>query len=216
MERLISRPGLGRALFLLVWVFLCTKSVLAGPRFESSHGDSYSSTAIETKWRLQNMNMTRRWMRGTRVTMTGPGFAYTRTTLKTPASNTNIATHHDKIKHTGGAKVKCTAQYWIEGKETWPRMLPIVSTVGKVLGSGAFEAYGHPELTVLDAMRMEEHDGYSSLLKQTSTALVNAYSREGFPYQPWRVKTLFIQSLVSQQAAAAQAAQFRSANEACP
>jgi len=96
-------------------------------------------------------------------------------------------------------------RYWSEGKETWPRMLPVVSMVAKVLGSGALEAYGHPQLTVLDAMRMEERDSYISLLKQSSTALVNAYRREGFPYPPWRVKTLFIQSLVSQQATAAQA-----------
>lgn len=216
MERQVSKPGLGRGLFLLIWVLLCSKSVLAGTWYESSHGDSYPSTAIETKWRLQNISVSRRWRRGTRDAMAGPGFAYSRTTLKTPASSTNMPTHHDKTKNTAGAKVKCTAQYWIEGKETWPRMLPVVSTVAKVLGSGALEAYGHSELTVLDAMRIEERDGYSSLLKQSSTALVNAYSRVGFPYQPWRVKTLFIQSLVSQQAAAAQAAQFRSANEACP
>ena len=52
-------------------------------------------------------------------------------------------------------------------------MLLVVSTMGKVLGSGALEAYGHSELTVLDAMRMEECDRYNSLLKQSSTALVN-------------------------------------------
>ena len=89
------------------------------------------------------------------------------------------------------------------------------STVAKVLGSGALEPYGHSELTVLDTMRMEERDGYNNLLKQSSTTLVNVYSREGFPYSSWRVKKLFMESLVSQQAAAAQAAKFRSANEAC-
>lgn len=212
MERPVCRSGLGRGILLLVWVFCSTKYVLAGAGFESPHGGSYPSTL---KWRLQRRSMDRRWRRGTRDAMMAPGFAYTRTTLKTPASTTNMATHHHTIKNTTTAKVKCTAQYWSEGKETWPRMLPVGSTVAKLLGSGALEAYGHSELTVLDAMRMEERDGYSSLLKQSSAALVNAYSREGFPYSPWRVKTLFIESLVSQQAAAAQAAKFRSANEAC-
>lgn len=209
MERTVYRLGLVRGLVLLVWVFCYAKSVLAGAGFESPDGGSYPST---TKWRLQSMSVSRRW-RGTRDAMMGPGFAYTRTT---PASTTNMPTHHQTVKNATAGKVKCTAQYWSEGKESWPRMLPVMSTVAKVLGSGALEGYGHSELTVLDAMKMEERDGYSSLLKQSSTALVNAYSREGFPYAPWRVKTLFIESLVSQQAAAAQAARFRSANEACP
>ena len=66
-------------------------------------------------------------------------------------------------------------RYWSEGKETWRRMLPFLSTMAKVLGSGALEAYRHPQLTVLDTMKMEECDGYNSLLRQSSTALVNAY-----------------------------------------
>jgi len=89
------------------------------------------------------------------------------------------------------------------------------STVAKVLGSGALEAYGHSELTVLITMRMEERDGYNSFLKQSSSALVNAYRREGFPYSPWRVKMFFMESLVSQQSVSAQDAKFRFANEAC-
>lgn len=209
MERTVYRPGLLRGLLLLVWVFCYTKSVLAGAGFESPHGGSYPST---TKWQLQSTSVSRRWRRGTRDAMMGPGFAYTRTT---PGSTTNMPTHQ-AVKNATASKVKCTAQYWSEGKESWPRMLPVVSTVAKVLGSGALEGYGNSQLTVLEAMKMEERDGYSSLLKQSSTALVNAYSREGFPFAPWRVKTLFIESLVSQQAAAAQAARFRSANEACP
>ena len=88
-------------------------------------------------------------------------------------------------------------------------------TVAKVLGSGALKAYGHYELTMLDTMRMEERDGYNNLLKQSSTTLVNAYNREGFPYSPWIVKNLFMESLVSQQAFIAQAAKSRSTNEAC-
>ena len=72
-------------------------------------------------------------------------------------------------------------RYWIEGKETWPRMLPIVSTVGKVLGSGAFEAYGLSELTVLDAMRMEELTMLDAMSLSSLIQVVTFYLIEGRP-----------------------------------
>ena len=65
---------------------------------------------MKPKWSLQNMNMSRIWMRGTWVDMIVLDFAQTRTTLRMLASNTDMSTHHDNIKNIGGDKVKCTAQ----------------------------------------------------------------------------------------------------------
>ncbi|RVX19087.1 hypothetical protein CK203_008818 [Vitis vinifera] len=56
---------------------------------------------------------------------------------------------------------------------------------------------------------------FHGLLKQTSAALINSYARKGFPYSAWEVKTLLIQALVSEEAAALQAEHFSIANEAC-
>ncbi|GLJ10368.1 hypothetical protein SUGI_0126970 [Cryptomeria japonica] len=138
-----------------------------------------------------------------------PGFTYTRRTIPHRPS-TAIA------NRTG--KAACTAKYWgmNDRKEAWPRMVPVSSSVAKVFGSQALEAYG-PTLTLLQAMAMKEgkNDGYSSLIKESSAALVNAYGRPGFLFTAWRVKTLLIQSLVSEEAASAQAARFRIANQAC-
>eukprot|EP01018_Ginkgo_biloba_P007242 Gb_31241 [translate_table: standard] len=102
---------------------------------------------------------------------------------------------HGQIKQknaksdAGAAKVECTAEYWHSRKEKWPTMVPILSTMAKVFGSLEMEAYG-PQLTLLDVMVMEESSGYASLLKRSSTALVNSYTREGFPYSAWRVKAV--------------------------
>jgi len=110
MESSISRPGLDLGLLFLVWVFCCAKSVLAGTEFESC--SPHPSAGIATEWRLQNMNMNRRWRSGTTDdAMMVPDFAYTRTTtLRTPASTTNMATHHHGFGNITGAKVKCTSQ----------------------------------------------------------------------------------------------------------
>ena len=45
--------------------------------------------------------------------------------------------------------------------------------------------------------------------------VLNSYAREGFPYKPWQVKTMVIQALVSDAAAASQAKRFSLANQAC-
>ena len=111
-------------------------------------------------------------------------------------------------------------RYWSSRKEAWPRMVPETSTVAKVFGSRASERF-RSEMTLLEATAAQEEEGegvekaFDGLLKQTSAALINAYARKGFPYSAWEVKTLLIQALVSEGAAALQAAHFSIANEAC-
>lgn len=111
---------------------------------------------------------------------------------------------------------RCTPQYWGSRKEAWPRMVPQTSTVAKVFGSRASERF-RSDMTLLEATAQDEgvENVFNGLLKQTSAALVNSYARKGFPYSAWEVKTLLIQALVSEEAAALQAEHFSIANEAC-
>ncbi|KAJ4837056.1 hypothetical protein Tsubulata_011157 [Turnera subulata] len=110
---------------------------------------------------------------------------------------------------------RCTPQYWSRRSESWPRMVPQTSTVSNVFGSMVFERY-RSEITLLESASMgDDENAFNGLLKQAIAALLNSYSREGFPYSAWEVKTLVIQALVSKEAAARQARQFSIANEAC-
>ncbi|XVE77919.1 hypothetical protein DITRI_Ditri13aG0102800 [Diplodiscus trichospermus] len=110
---------------------------------------------------------------------------------------------------------RCTPQFWSSLKEAWPRMVPQTSTVSKVFGSRAFDRY-RSDMTLLESTAMNE-DGnvFDKLLKQASAALINSYAREGFPYTAWEVKTLMIQGLVAEDAAARVTKRFSIANDAC-
>ncbi|XP_077228943.1 pollen Ole e I family allergen protein [Tasmannia lanceolata] len=124
--------------------------------------------------------------------MTRPGFLYTRT------------------------RGRCTPQFWGSRREAWPRMVPQRSSVAKIFGSQALERY-KSELTLVEATERnnEGNDPFSDLLKQSTAALLNSYARKGFPYTAWEVKTLLIQALVSEEAAALQASHFSLANHVC-
>ena len=74
-------------------------------------------------------------------------------------------------------------------------------------------------LTMWEATQRNDDVGggsaFSKLVKQSSVALLNAYTRPGFPYGAWEVKTLLLEALVSEDAAASQARSFELANQAC-
>ncbi|KAK9067546.1 hypothetical protein SSX86_011657 [Deinandra increscens subsp. villosa] len=111
---------------------------------------------------------------------------------------------------------RCTPQYWSSRREAWPRMIPQGSTVSKVFGSRAYERYRY-DLTLLEATSRND-DGenvFARLVKESTAALINSYSRKGFPFSAWEVKTAVIQGLVSDEAAALQARRFYDANRAC-
>ncbi|GFP85428.1 hypothetical protein PHJA_000686500 [Phtheirospermum japonicum] len=97
--------------------------------------------------------------------------------------------------------------------DSWPKMVPRKSTVSNVFGSRVFERY-REDLTLLEAAAAGE-DAFGKLLKQSTAALLNSYARKGYPYAAWEVKTLVIQALVSERAAAFQAQKFLEANENC-
>ncbi|KAK6143949.1 hypothetical protein DH2020_020769 [Rehmannia glutinosa] len=124
---------------------------------------------------------------------TRPGFLYTRT------------------------RGRCTPQYWSRRSDSWPKMVPHKSTVSNVFGSRAFERY-RENLTLLEAAadrKDDVEDAFAALLKQSTAALLNSYARKGYPYAAWEVKTLVIQALVSEKAAAFQARKFLEANQNC-
>ncbi|OMP03085.1 hypothetical protein CCACVL1_02570 [Corchorus capsularis] len=110
---------------------------------------------------------------------------------------------------------RCTPQFWSSKRKAWPKMVPQHSTVSNMFGSIASERY-RSDMTMLESTAMSE-DGsvYGRLLKQASTALINSYARKGFPYSAWEVKTLMIQGLVSEDAAARLTKRFSTANDAC-
>ncbi|XP_050206364.1 uncharacterized protein LOC126655982 [Mercurialis annua] len=110
---------------------------------------------------------------------------------------------------------RCTAQYWSSRTEAWPRMVPQTSTVSNIFGSRIFERY-RSGLTLLESTaRNDDENVFVGLLKQAIAALLNSYSRKGFGYSAWEVKSMFIQGLVSEEAAAKLAQSFSLANEAC-
>ncbi|CAK9169999.1 unnamed protein product [Ilex paraguariensis] len=111
---------------------------------------------------------------------------------------------------------RCTPQFWSSRRESWPKMVPEMSTVSKVFGSRAYERYRY-DLTLLEATSRND-DGenvFVRLVKESTAALLNSYSRKGYPYSAWEVKTAVIQALVSEKAAEIQAQQFSEANENC-
>uniref|UniRef100_A0A1J3HQD8 Uncharacterized protein n=1 Tax=Noccaea caerulescens TaxID=107243 RepID=A0A1J3HQD8_NOCCA len=124
---------------------------------------------------------------------TRPGFFYTR--------------------HRG----RCTPQYWSSRREAWPRMVPERSTVEKMFGVMVAKERWRSDLTLVEstARNDEEGNAYGALLKQGIAALLNSYARRSFSYAPWEVKTMLIQSMISEPAARRQAQQFAAANVAC-
>ncbi|XP_051218267.1 uncharacterized protein [Lolium perenne] len=111
---------------------------------------------------------------------------------------------------------RCTPQFWSSGAEQWPNIVPPEAAVWKVFGSRSVDKYG-PRLTLLEATMRTDDVGspFTKLVKHGSAALINAYTRTGFPFGSWEVKALLLEALVSEDAAAAQAERFEQANESC-
>lgn len=107
-------------------------------------------------------------------------------------------------------------RYWSSRRESWPKMVPQMSTVSKVFGSRAYERYRY-DLTLLEAAgRNDDRDNiFARLVKQSTAALLNSYARKNYPYSAWEVKTMLIQALVSEKSATVLAQRLSEANEAC-
>jgi hypothetical protein len=108
-------------------------------------------------------------------------------------------------------------RFWSSGAEPWPNIVPQEAAVAKVFGSRSVEKYG-PRLTLLEATTRTDDIGGGAvikLVKEGSAALLNAYTRKGFPMDSWEVKAPLLEALVSEEAAAVQAERFEQANRSC-
>jgi len=68
------------------------------------------------------------------------------------------------------------------------------------------------KITLHQGLTQTGTDGYSSLLRQGSAAILNSYTVRDFPYRPVQVTSAFRGALVSQQAASVMATKFENAN----
>ncbi|KAM0949302.1 putative protodermal factor 1 [Dioscorea sansibarensis] len=113
---------------------------------------------------------------------------------------------------------RCTPQYWSSGREMWPSSVPEQSAVYRVFGSRMLERYERG-MTLFEAIQKNDDIGggtaFTKLIKQSSAALLNAYTRPGFRFASWEVKTLLLEALISEEAAASQAEHFTQANSLC-
>ncbi|KAJ7541575.1 hypothetical protein O6H91_10G065700 [Diphasiastrum complanatum] len=105
----------------------------------------------------------------------------------------------------------CSSDYWVAHTDYWPDIISIFSTVSQIFGEIAFNIFGG-QATLLSGLHSQNTDAYSSLLKQSSAALLNSYTRPRFQYSPQAVKQQFNAALVSREAAAVQAVKFQNAN----
>ncbi|XP_039048054.1 uncharacterized protein LOC120188716 [Hibiscus syriacus] len=130
------------------------------------------------------------------------------------ASTTTTLRSHSGFLYSR-TRGRCTPRFWSSRREAGPRMVPYGSTVSKVFRSRASERF-RSDMTLFETRAVnEEGDVFNELVKQASAALLNSYARKGFPYSAWEVKTLMIQGLVSEGAAARLTQRFFIANDAC-
>lgn len=101
-------------------------------------------------------------------------------------------------------------RYWISNTQRWPAFFTVKTTVGEALGSPATKVFG--QTTLLQALLNTRPDGYSTLLRNAATAILNSYSRSEYKFSHLTVIESFAASLGSSKAAAQQAAAFEEAN----
>ncbi|XP_039043398.1 uncharacterized protein LOC120182496 [Hibiscus syriacus] len=131
------------------------------------------------------------------------------------AAVSSATTTTTTLKCHSGTRGRCTPQFWSSRREAWPRKVPRGSMVRNLFGSRASERYGSDMILMESRAVTKEGDVFNELLKQASAALHNSYARKGFPYTAWEVKTLMIQGLVTEGAAARLTKRFSVANDAC-
>ncbi|GLJ36181.1 hypothetical protein SUGI_0726130 [Cryptomeria japonica] len=104
-----------------------------------------------------------------------------------------------------------SCDFWSSNYGSWPHILSTMSSIISIFGQPAFPMFPS-SMTLLQALQNRKTDSYSSLLKQASASLLNAYAYKNFVYSSEDVKKMFVAALSSPQAAAAQASEFERAN----
>lgn len=101
---------------------------------------------------------------------------------------------------------------WAQKTDSWPAPYKPDTPVGDAFGSDALSVYG--QVSMFDGVTSKGDDGYSDLLKQGITALLNAIDKH-FKYTEDEIKKCFSfkTALSSEAAATMQAKEFEDANE---
>ncbi|XP_020591799.1 protodermal factor 1-like, partial [Phalaenopsis equestris] len=106
-----------------------------------------------------------------------------------------------------------TCSYWSTHPDKIKAVIGYFGTIADFFGAGCIFAYGGKNPTLHDAVANTNTDGYSSLLREATAALLNSIACKTFPLKQQQVKSCFLGALGNEGAAAAQAAVFKSANE---
>ncbi|MFS8021251.1 putative protodermal factor 1 [Helianthus anomalus] len=106
-----------------------------------------------------------------------------------------------------------TYSFW----RTHPNLIPDLfnwwrSTFGRVMGLGSIPGFGS-NMSFQNALSNTRTDGIGALYREGTASLLNSMVNPNFPFATNDVVDSFVASLVSDQAAAAQAHLFKLANE---
>jgi len=87
------------------------------------------------------------------------------------------------------------------------------ATLGGLFGVTTLPGLNSAENTLQEVLNNPRRDGYASLYREATAALLNSMAAKNFPFSSNQVKASLLTSLHSDKAAAAQARRFRLANE---
>ncbi|KAH9300782.1 hypothetical protein KI387_012365, partial [Taxus chinensis] len=117
--------------------------------------------------------------------------------------------HIPEVPMQGIGEGSC--DFWSSNFGSWPDILSTMSTIASIFGKPASSMFPS-SMTLLQALQNSKSDAYSSLLKQASASMLNAFAYNNFEFSPEDVKAKFGAALTSPRAAAAQASEFARAN----
>jgi hypothetical protein len=111
----------------------------------------------------------------------------------------------------------CPSSYWAGHVEQWPAPLKVSTFVSRAFAGATVKrnleiVYG--TTTLFQGLLDTRDNPYSTLLRHSVAALLNARAKPAFPLRPVEVATLFNAVLASKAAAAAQAHKFENENHA--
>lgn len=105
-----------------------------------------------------------------------------------------------------------TCDYWRTHPQAINAIIGYWNTVGQTFGPTCGIIFG-TGTTLHDALSNTRNDGFGSLIREGTAALLNSIASSHFPYTTQQVKEAVISAITSDGAAAAQADVFKQANE---
>ncbi|KAI5065172.1 hypothetical protein GOP47_0019867 [Adiantum capillus-veneris] len=126
----------------------------------------------------------------------------------TPDTSTPTGRYGGYGSHTGCG----TPKFWKGNPGRIPKLLSLVSTLGKLFGPRILGLLGHK--TMMGAIKDESPEAFPSLAREGATSLINAYAYKDFPLAAMDVVKEFNGALNSAELAREQALKFQRLNEA--